>query len=246
MTGLAKLTQTELKLFFREPAAIFFILGFPPLLMIVLGSIPAFRVPDPEVGGVRIIDLYVPIIIAMTIALFALSGLPAQLATYRERGILRRIATTPVSPSMMLLANLVVFVAISVGVTAVLLTIGRLAFDVRLPEQLGGYVLAYLLCLVAMLSLGLLISAVVRTGKAAGAVGQVLFFPVLFFGGLWLPRAAMPDTLRQISDYTPLGAGVQALTDTAAGGWPQLLHVGVMLAWTVVAAAAAAKLFRWE
>jgi ABC-2 type transport system permease protein len=246
MTGLPTLTLTEFKLFFREPAAIFFLLVFPPLLLVVLGSIPSFTDPDPELGGATTIELYVPIIVAMTIALFALSGLPAELAMYRERGILRRISTTPVRPSMVLAAQLAVFLVIAISVTIVLLTIGRLAFDVALPQQLGGYLLVYLLTVVAMLSLGLLVAALVRTSKAAGAVGQVLFFPTLFFGGLWLPRAAMPDTLRQISDFTPLGAGVQSLTDTAAGATPQLLHIGVMLAWTLVTATAAAKLFRWE
>lgn len=245
MTALATLTKTEAKLLLRDPAAVFFIILFPPLLLIVLGAIPPFREPNPDTG-VRTIDLYVPILVAMAIAMFALSGLPNQLASYRERGILRRISTTPVSPAMMLVANLIVFVVTALGVTAVLLAIGKLAFDVDLPQQLPGYALVYLLSLVAMLSLGLFIAAVVRTAKAAAAAGQVLFFPILFFAGLWLPRAAMPDTLRQISDYTPLGAGVQALTDTAAGGSPQLLHIGVMLAWIVVTGIAAARLFSWE
>lgn len=244
-TALAKLTKTEAKLLLRDPAAVFFIILFPPLLLIVLGAIPPFREPNPDTG-VRTIDLYVPILVAMAIAMFALSGLPNQLASYRERGILRRMSTTPVSPAMMLVANLIVFVVTALGVTAVLLAIGKLAFDVDLPQQLPGYALVYLLSLVAMLSLGLFIAAVVRTAKAAAAAGQVLFFPILFFAGLWLPRAAMPDTLRQISDYTPLGAGVQALTDTAAGGSPQLLHIGVMLAWIVVTGIAAARLFSWE
>lgn len=246
MTGLSTLVRTEFKLFFRDPAGVFFVLVFPPALLVILGSIPGFGDRDPDLGGLRTIDLYVPIIVAMTIAMLSLSGLPAELATYRERGILRRMATTPVRPAMMLGAQLAVFVLTIVGTTIMLLAIGRMAFGVRLPENLGGYTLAYLLTLITMLSFGLLVAAVIRTGKAAGAVGQVLFFPVVFFGGLWLPRAAMPDTLRQISDYTPLGAGVQSLTDTAAGGTPQLLHVAVMLGWLVVAATAAAKLFRWE
>lgn len=245
MTALATLTKTEAKLLLRDPAAVFFVIVFPPLLLLVLGAIPPFREPNPETG-VRTIDLYVPILVAMAIAMFALSGLPNQLAGYRERGILRRMSTTPVSPAMMLTANLIVFVVTALGVTAVLLALGKLAFDVELPRQLPGYALVYLLSLVSMLSIGLFIAAVVRTAKAAAAAGQVLFFPILFFAGLWLPRAAMPDTLRQISDYTPLGAGVQALTDTAAGGTPQLLHIVVMLAWIAVTGIAAARLFSWE
>jgi ABC-2 type transport system permease protein len=245
VTALATLTKTEAKLLLRDPAAVFFVIVFPPLLLLVLGAIPPFREPNPETG-VRTIDLYVPILVAMAIAMFALSGLPNQLAGYRERGILRRMSTTPVSPAMMLTANLIVFVVTALGVTAVLLALGKLAFDVELPRQLPGYALVYLLSLVSMLSIGLFIAAVVRTAKAAAAAGQVLFFPILFFAGLWLPRAAMPDTLRQISDYTPLGAGVQALTDTAAGGTPQLLHIVVMLAWIAVTGIAAARLFSWE
>jgi hypothetical protein len=52
--------------------------------------------------------------------------------------------------------------------------------------------------------------------------------------------------LRRISDFTPLGAGVQSLADATAGQWPQLLHVAVMVGWTVLAGGLAARFFRWE
>ena len=83
-------------------------------------------------------------------------------------------------------------------------------------------------------------------GKGAGAIGSVLFFPILFFAGLWVPREVMGDALRRISDLTPLGAGVQSLQDAASGHWPQLLHVAVMLGWAIVAGGLAARYFRWE
>lgn len=246
MTGLTKLTSTELKLWAREPVAVFFTLLFPPVLLAVLGAIPPFREPQADLGGLRVIDLYVPIVITMAIAMSALNGLPAVLATYRERGILRRIATTPARPATVLTAELLMFALITAGVAIVLVVIGALAFDVALPQQPVGYVLAYGLSLVAMLSLGLLVTALVPTSSAAFATGQILFFPLMFFSGLWFPRAAMPDWLRTVSDFTPLGAGAQAMTDTGAGDWPQLLHIAVLLVWTAVSAALAAKLFRWE
>lgn len=246
MSALTRLTTTETKLFFREPMAVFFTLLFPPLLLVILGSIPSMREPDSTLGGVRVIDLYAPIIVAMAIALFSLSGLPQQFATYREKGILRRMRTTPVKPVVMLGAQLVMCTAMSVGVMVAVLLIGRFAFDVDLPDQPLAYIIGYVLCALAMFSIGLLVASLAPSGKAAGAIGTLLFFPVLFFGGLWAPRATMNDLLRHISDFTPLGAGVQSLQDAAAGHWPQVLHLGVMLGWTIIAGGLAARYFRWE
>ncbi|WP_027944533.1 ABC transporter permease [Amycolatopsis taiwanensis] len=246
MSALARLTKTETKLFFREPSAVFFALAFQPILLIILGSIPAMREPDNALGGLRSIDLYVPIIIAMAIAMFSTSMLPQQFASYREKGVLRRMRTTPVKPSVMLSAQLLMCTSMSVGVMIVVLAIGRLAFKVNLPAQPLAYVLGYVLCTLAMFSIGLLVASLAPSGKGAGAIGTLLFFPVMFFGGLWAPRATMNDLLRHISDFTPLGAGVQSLQDATAGHWPQLLHIGVMVGWTIVAGGLAARYFRWE
>jgi ABC-2 type transport system permease protein len=243
---LTRLTLTETKLFFREPTAVFFALAFPPILLIILGSIPAFREHQADLGGSRIIDLYAPIVVALALAMLALNGLPQLSATYREKGILRRLATTPVRPVTMLGAQLLMCTAMAVTVMLVVLAIARLGFSVPLPQQIPAYLIAYVLSVLAMLSLGLLVAARAPSGRGAGAIGSVLFFPVLFFAGLWVPRAGMPEVLRRISDYTPLGAGVQSLTDAAAGHWPQLLHVAVMLGWTLVAGGLAARFFRWE
>lgn len=246
MNALVRLTATETKLFFREPMSVFFALAFPPLLLVILGSIPAFREPQEQLGGLRTIDLYAPIIVAMGIAMFAMTGLPQQFATYREKGVLRRMRTTPVGPAVMLGAQLLMSLVASVVTMLGVLAIARLAFGVDLPERLPAYLAAYLLCALAMFAIGLLVGALAPSGKNAGAVGSVLFFPILFFAGLWIPRDDMNDVLRTISDFTPLGAGVQSLQDAAAGDWPQLLHVAVMLGWTVAAGGSAARYFRWE
>jgi ABC-2 type transport system permease protein len=246
VSTLTRLTVTETKLFFREPASVFFALAFPPLLLIVLGAVPSFRQPDPELGGLRVIDLYAPVVIALAIAMFSLNSLPQLFATYREKGILRRMRTTPVRPSALLGAQLLMCTALSVLTMLVVVAIGNLAFDVPLPKQIPAYLLVYVLVALSMLALGLLVASLAPSGRGAAAIGSILFFPILFFAGLWAPRATMSDVLRTISDYTPLGAGVQSLQDAAAGHWPQLLHVAVMLGWTIVAGGVAARYFRWE
>jgi len=46
VTGLPRLTLMELRLFLREPLAVFFAVAFPVLLVGILGSVPGFREPQ--------------------------------------------------------------------------------------------------------------------------------------------------------------------------------------------------------
>lgn len=246
MNIFVKLTRNELRLFLREPLVVFFSLFFPTILVVILGSIPTFRDPDPAIGGETVISIYVGIALALSLAMLGLQFVPAVLALYRERGILRRLATTPVRPVALLGAQLVSAILTALVSAALVLTVGRIVFDVQLPHQFAGFVLAYVLSAAGVFAIGLLIAALVPTGKAANAAGTLLFFPSMFFAGLWTPREVMPRVVQRIGDFTPLGAGERALHDAATGHWPSLLPVVVLVAYVVVFGAAAAKLFRWE
>jgi ABC-2 type transport system permease protein len=246
MNVFVKLTRNELRLFLREPLVVFFSVLFPTVLILILGSIPSFRDADPALGGDTVISIYVGIALALSLAMLGLQFMPAVLALYRERGILRRLATTPVRPAALLGAQLASVILIALVSGALVLLVGRLVFDVALPGQFAGFVIAYVLSAAGVFAIGLLVAALVPTGKAGNAVGTLLFFPSMFFAGLWTPREAMPAAVRRIGDFTPLGAGERALHDAATGHWPALLPVVVLIGYVIVFGVAAAKLFRWE
>lgn len=246
MSALARLTATETALFFREPLSVIFGLAVAPALLIVLGSVPVFREPDQDLGGLRVIDIYTPILVGIAIVSLAITVLPQQFANHRDKGVLRRLRTTPVSPVSMLAAQILMGSLLVLASTVAILAIARLTFSVPLPESPGAYLLSFVLCTVSLFALGMLVTAVAPSAMSASAIGLVLFFPLLFLAGLWIPRSSMNETLLLISDLSPLGAGVQALQDAATGSFPQLLHLAVMLAWTVVTGVFAARFFRWE
>ncbi len=246
-TALRRLTVTELKLFARERVGVIWGVGFPVILLVIFGSIPGFRSPvSKSTGALSILDAYVPILIAFVIALLALSALPTVLAGYREKGVLRRLETTPVGASRVLAAQLAVNVAVALVTLVLIVGVARVGYGVALPRQFGGFVLAAVLALAALLAIGLFIAAIAPTGRIANGIGALTLFPLMFFAGLWLPIAAMPATLRHISHLTPLGAAAQSLQDAAQGHWPQPLQLLVMAAYSVVFGLAAARLFRWE
>ncbi|EGG47713.1 MULTISPECIES: ABC transporter permease [Streptomyces] len=238
--------RTEIRLFRREPGALFWIVCFPALLLAILGSIPSFREHDEALGGLRLVDTYVPVTVLLGMILGGLQAMPQVLTGYRERGILRRMSTTPVRPAALLLAHMVVFAGAALVSALLALLLGRLAFGVRLPAQGFGYALALLLAVAAALALGSLVSALTPTSRIAGAVGSAVLFPMMFCAGLWVPVQSMPDLLARIVGWTPFGAAAQALNGAAAGHWPGWSHLGVLAAWTVLLTAGAARWFRWE
>ncbi|MEU8528872.1 MULTISPECIES: ABC transporter permease [Streptomyces] len=244
-TGTAVL-KAEARLFTREPGALFWILAFPTLLLVVIGCIPAFREPSADLGGLRTVDLYVPIAILLAMITSAIQSMPPVLTGYRERGILRRMATTPMKPGALINAQIALHGAAVVGSTLIALAVGRLAFGVALPRQLAGYLVALVLAALSALAIGAAVSAVSRTTKITQAVGSAVFFPAMFTSGVWLPVGAMPELLQDIVGLTPLGASAQALDQAAAGQWPSWTHLAVTAVWTVALVAVARRRFTWE
>ncbi|KUN01781.1 hypothetical protein AQI95_29265 [Streptomyces yokosukanensis] len=238
--------RTEFRLFRREPAAVFWIFLFPTLLLVILGSIPSFREADASMGGLRPIDAYVPVAVLIALIMSGVQALPQALTGYRERGILRRMSTTPVRPSALLSAQMAVQGVVAVASALLALVVGRLAFDVTLPRQPAGYLLGLLLAAAAALALGSVVSALSRTTKIASAIGSAVFFPMMFCAGVWLPVRSMPHALARVVQLTPFGAAARALDQAAAGNWPGWTHLGVLALWTVLLTAGAARWFRWE
>src|SRR5215475_5122664 len=138
------MTIVELRLLLRDPMLLFFTIFFTPVLVVILGSIPSFRRADPALGGTSVIGVYVPIGILLILAMVGLIQVPTYLGTYRERGVLRRLAVTPARPSWLLAAQLVTGLVMAVAAVVLVLAIGRLAFGVALPRQPFGYALAFL------------------------------------------------------------------------------------------------------
>jgi ABC-2 type transport system permease protein len=246
MSALVAMTRVEAKLFLREPVAVLVVLALPLLLLLGFGLIPGFGDPDPFLGGQSGTEFIASIGVGIVLASIGLSGLPATLGTYRERGVLRRLQATPVRPVTLLVAQLLVS-GLAVLVSVVLIVgFGAAVFGIAVPRHLPGFGLAVVLGGGSLMAVGLLVAALARNARAASGIGMLLFFPSMFLAGIYVPIEALPQALRNAGDVTPLGAAVQAVRDTWGGEPPRLVHVVTMVAYALVAGLVAARTFRWE
>ena len=247
-SAMTQLVITEMKLFTRGRAMLALVLsaGIPLLLIVIFGGIHSFNTPVSKYGGLTTLDVYVPILLVFAIALLCLVSMPATLATYRELGYLRRLKSTPAGPLRVLVAELAVKLLVSVVIVIVILAVARGGYGVAAPRQAGGFLVAGVLAVAALMAVGLFVSAVAPNAGAARGIGAVLLYLMMFFAGLWLPIQNMPSALQHISHATPLGAAVPALQNATQGQWPTCLQLVTMGGYAVAFGLAAARFFRWE
>ncbi|MGA3524356.1 ABC transporter permease [Melissospora conviva] len=254
MPALLKMVKVETRLFLRDSATVMFGVLFPTGLLLGLGAIPALRESSPETGELRSIDIWAPTALVFGLVMIAVQHVPAIIATYRERGILRRLSTTPAHPRLVLLAQMIVAFASVVVSAALMIFLAWAVLDIAPPERPLEFVVAFVVGYAALLGIGMISAAVARTSSAANQIGTFLFVALMFFGGAFLPRVLMPDVLREAGEFIP--PGLQALTaawsaeagevTATAGGQPFWLQIAMMAGIALMASAVAAKLFRWE
>jgi ABC-2 type transport system permease protein len=244
--AFGKIVLNEARLAWRRPMGLVGGLAVPVTLLVIFGELPSFRQKLPGAGGLTLFGAYLPVLIVFGFALLALMGLPLPLASYRELGVLRRLSTTPIPPSWLLAAQGLVQLTVALASFGVVVGAGVLAFGAPAPGSPGGLAVACVLSIAGLFPLGLLIAALSPTATAASVIGRLAFFPLMFFAGLWLPRALMPGVLRGISDYTPLGAAVESIQDSMQGQFPPTAPLLVLAAYAVVFGYLARRFFRWE
>lgn len=246
MKTTSKLLVVEFKLLTRDRGSLIFGLVFPAVLLLVLGALPGFTEPDPGLGGLRLIEVYTPIVLVLTFAIVGVGSLGAVLATYRKEGVLRRLRVTPVGPARLLMAQFVAHLTLALtgGVLAVAAVM--VVHDLRGPESWFGALAGLGLAAATMFAIGLVLGSVVPTPSAANAISPLVWLPLMVFGGLWFPREAMPDTMRAISDLSPAGAAVDAVQHAWFSGVIQGSNLIVLVVTVLVLGLVAVSTFRWD
>jgi len=198
--AFGKIVRNEVRLAGRQSSGLIVGVGIPLALLIIFGEIPVFRQSSASLGGLSAFDVYIPILIAFVIGVMALTYLPGPLVSYREQGILRRLSTTPVPPSWVLAAQMVVVQACLMAISvALLIVVSVVFFGASAPKDPAGMVLAIAFTIVAMYAIGLSIAAAARTAGAARGLTAAAFYPLMFFSGLYYPTQLMPTALKDIA-----------------------------------------------
>lgn len=241
-----RMIQAEARMITRDPANITIPLAVPLLLLVMNGL--SLDNPEEEIRpGVTVLDLYaVPVVLSLVVTMIAVMNFPGYLATYRKTKVLRRLAVTPASPAMVLVAQMVVsFLQMLFGIV-IAFGIAILFFNANLPSDVLMAVLVLLALCLAMYAVGMIVASVAPTPNAAVAIGLVTFFGMAALGGMFGSVENLPEQLAEIGSWLPFGAAVEAFQSTTLGetvNWQNWASLG---ATTLLGVGVAATFFRWE
>ena len=221
MNGQAvRLIRAELRLMRRDPLVLTFVFVFPVVTMLIIGG--AFgTTPDQAFDFTNPSHWYVASYLTVVIGAIGLVMVPVHLASYRERGVLRRFAVAGFPRWSFAIAELVVGLVTTLVACALLLAlaIGTVGF----------------------ISLGVLLGSVLPSARSAQAVGLVLYFPSFLLGAGGPPPHVMGSAVRTIAGPLPLTLLTNAVREPWLGIGTATSSLIALAALTVVVTAVAAR-----
>jgi len=208
--------RSDLKVFVRTPAALFFTAILPVIFLCLFVSIFGNERAGEEYDNIRISTLQVPAFIALAVVSASFVGLAIGLVSVREEGVLKRVRGTPVPPWIVFAGRVGTSVIMATFVTVVLIAIGAVVFGVRVPTStLPGLVAALALGAFAFCALGIAYTSAIRSEEAAPAMTNAVVLPLYFISGVFVPASeldGLPGFLRTLADVLPVKPFVDALT----------------------------------
>lgn len=209
-TAVTRMTRTELRLVLREPLVLAFVLFFPVVFTLVLGGV--FD-PDDEAFGTLPSDYYGVAYVAVAIGAIGLTMVPVQVASYRERGVLRRFRTSGIAPWVFPLSTALVGVAMAVVATGLVVVTSLLSYGLSAPADWGSTIVMFTVATTSFLAFGVFLGWLMPNARAAQGIGTLAFFPMFLLGGGGPPPDAFSSTMNTIATWLPLTHVLRAIQE---------------------------------
>lgn len=199
------------------------------------------------VKDMREIDFITPGMIGMLL-MWANFAVGVQLVSWRELGITRRLAATPLKPISMISSQVVARLALSIVQVTILLALAIWIFNVHIYGNFAMLALVVILGALTMLAIGFAVASFVKKSEAANSVTLLVSFPMMFLGGSYFPVNSAPSFLQPVIHALPLYYLNDALRQVIynGAGWGAVqTSVLVLAAWIVASLLVVWRAFKW-
>ncbi len=169
--------------------------GVPPFIKSVKKSILTRKY--------RFIEYFIPGIIGMAVMTLSLFGTVNLNTELRQKGIIRKLSTTPITRIEWILSDILYQFTIAVVSTTAMLLVSYAVFNVNL--HINAWLPAFvLLDVFAFVGIGMILTRFVKEAQSAAAAANAISFPMMFLSGSFFPIELMPGFLQTFAKTLPL------------------------------------------
>ena len=162
-------------------------------------------------GSPSYFDFIAPGIMAMTVMMSVMTGLPVAISQEKEIGTMDGMMVAPINRLSIILGKTLGQTARGLiqGVIILVLAVGIFGVTIH-----GSILLVFALLLLgvfAFVGLGIVITSFTKDQETAQMLMMTLMFPMMFLSGVFFPIQQMPWYMQDISKFLPLTYASQAL-----------------------------------
>ena len=249
MNTLIRQTSIQMRLFLRRKDELFWTLDFPILFILLFGAIYGNTKWTGSGIDIRAIDYLLPGIIVMGAMVTGIMRTSTGFVQEREQGVYRRLALTPLKRQTLLGSQVLQHYIVIIVQTLLLIAIGGMAFKTHLTGNLFLFWLVLSVGALCFMSIGFVLSGLIKTVRSATPINQITYFSLMFLGGIFFPNSLLPTWLgnaAKILPSTQMGDALRAVVYNGAGIgdiWQKLL---IVTGWIAACSVISIKFFRWE
>lgn len=191
----------------------------------------------------------IPGILVMFTMLVLLTSGGILLLMEREQGMLRRLASAPLTPGEIIAGKWAGRMLLAVAQIGIAMAVGTLLFGMEWGPGLPAVLIVLLAWAAFCASLGLLVGSIGKTQAAVGGLGMLLTMVMAALGGAWWPIEVTPDWMQALQLAIPAGWTMDAMHRLVSFGDPATAvfpHLAALLLATLTLAAAAARVFKFD
>jgi ABC-2 type transport system permease protein len=192
-------------------------------------------------------DFIAPGIMAMTVMMSVMTGLPAAISQEKEVGTLDGMMVAPINRLSIIIGKTLAQTARGLLQGVLILVLASILFGVSIQ---GSILLVFGLLLLGVFSfvgLGVVLTSFAKDQETAMMVMMTLMFPMMFLSGVFFPVQQMPWFMQSISKVLPLTYAADALRKVMVlgAGIPQIApELSVLIVFGVVMIAIAVPVFK--
>ncbi len=193
----------------RQPAYVVSSVAFPALFYLI------FAVPESK--GVDASNLLMASFSGFAIFGIVFLQFGVGLAQERSRSWYHYLRTLPLTPGLFLFSRLISVLLFSALAAVVIIVLAMLLTDAHLSIKLWlNFILALFFGSITFGFMGIVLGYF-SNEKSSLPMGNLIYLPLSFAGGLWKPPNILPDSLKTISEILPTRHYGEILWASVAG-----------------------------